>query len=121
MRGARPITGSSPCSGPRKQAVGQVVATGGHRDGTGAVQIGKLKVSVTGGNLAAWTGGEVPDSLEVTSQKGSHSAALKRLADDRTKIDSLTVTVAAPNRAASSWTWDRSSSRSPTVASGPTI
>jgi hypothetical protein len=78
------------------KAVGQVVAR--KAAATGTVQIGKLKVSVAGGNLAAWAAGEVPDSLEVTSQKGSHSAALKRLADDRTKIDSLSVTVAAPNK-----------------------
>jgi len=78
------------------RAVGQVVAR--EAAATGTVQIGKLKVSVTGGNLAAWAGGDVPGSLEVTSQKGSHSATLKRLADDRTKIDSLSVTVAAPNQ-----------------------
>jgi hypothetical protein len=76
-------------------AVGQVVAR--EAAATGTVQISKLKVSVAGGNLAAWTAGDVPDSLEVTSQKGSHSPALKRFADDRTKIASLSVTVAAPN------------------------
>jgi hypothetical protein len=77
-------------------AVGQVVAR--EAAATGTVQISKLKVSVTGGNLAAWTAGDVPDSLDVTSQQGSHSAALKRLAEDRTKIDALSVTVATPNK-----------------------
>jgi hypothetical protein len=77
------------------QAVGQVVAR--EAAATGTVHIGKLAVPVGGGNLAAWAAGDVPDSLEVTSQKGSHSAELKRLADDKTKIASLSVTVAPPN------------------------
>lgn len=59
----------------------------------GVVQIGKLKIPVSGGNLAAWAAKEVPDSLDVTSHTGGHSAALKRLAEGKTKIDSLILTL----------------------------
>jgi hypothetical protein len=53
---------------------------------------------VAGGNIAAWAAGEVPDALEVTSQKARHSAELERLSNDRTRIKSLTLTVAAANK-----------------------
>jgi hypothetical protein len=62
------------------------------------IQIGKLAIEVAGGNIAAWAAGEVPEALEVTSQKGRHSAELERLAKDRTRIKSLTLTVAAANK-----------------------
>jgi hypothetical protein len=67
---------------------------------TGTVQIGKLKITVSDGNLAKWAvAGESPDSLQVSSQKGGHSAALERYSRDRTRIDSLTVTTAPMNKA----------------------
>ena len=63
------------------------------------IQIGKLAIEVAGGNIAAWAaGGEVPDALEVTSQKGQHSAELEHLFKERTRINSLTLTVAAANK-----------------------
>ncbi len=67
------------------------------------VQIGKLTIQVAGGNIAAWAaGGDVPDALSVTSQKGPHSAELERRSRDRTKVGSLTLTVAAENKSAGS-------------------
>jgi len=62
------------------------------------VQIGKLAIEVAGGNIAAWAASEVPDALEVTSQKGQHSAELEHLSKERTRINSLTLTVAAANK-----------------------
>ena len=64
------------------------------------IQIGKFSIEVAGGNIAAWAANEVPETLEVTSQKGRHSAELERLSKDRTKIKSLTLTVAATNKSA---------------------
>jgi hypothetical protein len=49
------------------------------------IQIGKLAIEVVGGNIAAWAAGEVPDALEVTSQKGRHSAELERFVKNRTR------------------------------------
>ena len=62
------------------------------------IQIGKLAIEVAGGNIAAWGAGEVPEALEVTSVKGRHSAELERLSKERTRIKSLTLTVAAANK-----------------------
>ena len=59
------------------------------------IKIGKSKIVVGGGNIADWaTGGDVPDVLEVTSQKGKHSAELARLSKERTRVPLLTLTVA---------------------------
>ena len=79
------------------RAVGVVVAR--KAAATGTVQIGKLTIKVADGNLAKWAAGEVPEELEVTSEKGSHSAALERMSRERTRIDSLTVTTAPANKA----------------------
>ena len=79
------------------RAVAMVVAR--TASATGTVQIGKLAIKVIEGNLAKWAAGEVPDWLEVTSEKGSHSATLDRLSRERTKIDSLTLTTAPANKA----------------------
>ncbi len=62
------------------------------------IKIGKLAIEVAGGNIAAWAASEVPEALEVTSQKGRHSAELERLSKDGTRIKSLTLTVAAANK-----------------------
>jgi hypothetical protein len=64
------------------------------------IQIGKLAIEVAGGNIAAWAASEVPEALEVTSEKGRHSAELERLSRERTRIKSLTLTVAAANKSA---------------------
>jgi hypothetical protein len=66
--------------------------------GNPTVQIGKLAIEVSGGNIAAWAAGEVPDALDVTSLKGRHSPELERLSKQRSRINSLTLTVAAANK-----------------------
>jgi hypothetical protein len=78
------------------RAFGQMLARKPSKNPT--IQIGKLAIEVAGGNIAAWAAGEVPEALEVTSQKGRHSAELERLSNDRTRIKSLTLTVAAANK-----------------------
>jgi len=65
---------------------------------TPTIKIGKLAIEVAGGNIAAWAAGEVPEALEVTSQKGRHSAELEHLSKERTRIKSLTLTVAAADK-----------------------
>jgi hypothetical protein len=78
------------------RAIGQTLARKASKKPT--IQIGKLAIEVAGGNIAAWAAGEVPEALEVTSEKGRHSAELERLSKDRTRIKSLTLTVAAVNK-----------------------
>jgi hypothetical protein len=77
------------------RAVGQMLARKSSQKPT--IQIGKLAIEVAGGNIAAWAAGEVPEALQVTSEKGRHSAELERLSKERTRIKSLTLTVAAAN------------------------
>jgi hypothetical protein len=84
-RGAHPVLALQRSIGNR--AVAQVLA----RDPVpgGSVQIGgigTIKVK-DGGNLAAWAGGDVLNTVEVTSQKGKHSAKLAKLSDAGTKGD----------------------------------
>jgi hypothetical protein len=74
------------------RAVAQVLA----RDpvATGTVHIGGIgEIKVKGGNLAAWTAKDTPDTVDVTSVKGKHSAKLEKLAGAGTRMD-LTVTIA---------------------------
>ena len=55
---------------------------------TGSVQIGGVgEIAVSGGNLEEWAGKGAPDAVEVTSEKGKHSAKLEKLATARTKTD----------------------------------
>ena len=78
------------------RAVGQMLARKSSKNPI--IKIGKLAIEVAGGNIAAWAAGEVPEALEVTSQKGRHSAELERLSKERTRIKSLTLTVAPANK-----------------------
>jgi hypothetical protein len=78
------------------RAVGQMLARKPSTNPT--IKIGKLAIEVAGGNIAAWAAGEVPEALEVTSEKGKHSAELERLSKERTRIKSLTLTVAGANQ-----------------------
>lgn len=78
------------------RAVGQMLARKASKNPT--IQIGKLAIEVAGGNIAAWAASEVPEALDVTSQKGRHSAELERLSKERTRIKSLMLTVAAANK-----------------------
>jgi hypothetical protein len=96
-RANEPILALQQAAGNR--AVGQMVARKGSSESKKpTILIGKHAIEVAGGNLAAWAANEVPEALEVTSQKGRHSAELERLSKDRTRIDSLTLTVAAANK-----------------------
>ena len=62
------------------------------------IKLGTLTIEVAGGNIDTWAaGGDVPDMLEVTSHKGRHSARLEHLSKERTRIESLTLTVPAAN------------------------
>jgi hypothetical protein len=73
------------------RAVGQVLAREPTRTGTVKIAgVGTIKVK--GGNLEEWAGTGAPDTVEVTSQKGKHSAKLQKLANDRTRSD-VTVTI----------------------------
>jgi hypothetical protein len=75
------------------RAFGQLLARKGSVEPT--IKIGKSTIVVAGGNIADWaTGGDVPDVLDVTSQKGKHSAELERLSKERTRVPVLTLTVA---------------------------
>lgn len=79
------------------RAVGQVLARDVLRMGT--VQIaGVGQIKVRGGNLDAWAGKEVLDTVEVTSDKGKHSRKLEQLSTSGTKTD-VTVMIAPANEA----------------------
>jgi hypothetical protein len=79
------------------RAVGQILARKGTTTATGpTITLGKFSIGVSGGNIAAWAaGGDVPDALDVTSKKGSHSAELEHVFKNHTRT-TLTLTVAAP-------------------------
>jgi hypothetical protein len=77
------------------RAVGQILA---RKSKSPTVEVGKFMIDVAGGNVAAWAANEVPETLDVTSQKGKHSAELERLSKERTRIKSLTLTVAPANQ-----------------------
>jgi hypothetical protein len=81
-------------------AVAQVLARKPVTTGaTNTVQVHSVgEIAVTGGNLEEWAGKEVPDTVEVTSQKGKHSAKLEKLANAGTKTD-VKVTIVAANKA----------------------
>jgi hypothetical protein len=68
------------------RAVSQLIAREPVRHGTVEIAgVGTIKV--TGGNLEAWDGKGAPDTVDLTSEKGKHSAKLEKLATDRTKTD----------------------------------
>jgi hypothetical protein len=71
------------------QLLARVPATKNH----GTVQAGRLPtIKIMGGNADAWASRKDPRTLEITSTKGKHSAALERLSKDGTKIPTLKVT-----------------------------
>ena len=66
---------------------------------TATVQIGGVaEIKVKGGNLEEWAGKGAPDTVEVTSEKGKHSAKLEKLPTARTRTD-VKVTIAPANGA----------------------
>ena len=79
------------------RAVGQMLARTPARIGT--VQIGGVgTIKVKGGNLEDWAGKGAPDTVELTSERGKHSAKLEKLATDRTRAD-VKVTISPANNA----------------------
>ena len=94
-RSSNPILALQRSIGNR--AVVQMLARTPVRKGT--VQIsGVGKVKVKGGNLEEWAGTAVLDTVEVTSEKGKHSAKLEKLSTARTRTD-VKVTIAPANTA----------------------
>jgi hypothetical protein len=78
-------------------AVTQLVARAPAADGTtGSVRIaGVGDIKVHDGNLEEWAGTGAPDTVDVASTAGKHSAKLEKLAGARTKTDvKVTITVA---------------------------
>jgi hypothetical protein len=75
------------------RATGQVLARTPATKDQGTVQIGKLPaIKIVGGNAGEWASKKSPETLEITSEKGKHSAELERLSKDRSKIPSVKVT-----------------------------
>ena len=55
---------------------------------TGSVRIaGVGEIKVSGGNLEEWSGKGSPDTVDLTSGTGKHSAKLEKLSTARTKTD----------------------------------
>lgn len=94
---AHPVLALQQAAGNR--ATGRVLARAPSGDASPTIKFGKTKFPVSGGNIAEWAAGEVPTALIATSEKGDHSAELeRRSAKDGKRIDSLTLTVAAPGK-----------------------
>jgi hypothetical protein len=75
------------------RATGQLLARAPATKNHGIVQAGKLPaIKIVGGNADEWASRKDPRTLEITSTKGRHSAALKRLSNDGSKIPTLKVT-----------------------------
>jgi hypothetical protein len=68
------------------RAVAQLIARSPKTKGVVTIPgVGKIKV--TGGNLEEWTGKDSYDTVDVTSEKGKHSAKLEKLASEHGKVD----------------------------------
>jgi hypothetical protein len=68
------------------RAVAQMIARSPKTKGVITIPgVGKIKV--TGGNLEEWTGKDSYDTVDVTSEKGKHSAKLEKLASEHGKVD----------------------------------
>jgi hypothetical protein len=64
-----------------------------------SVQIhGVGDIKVTGGNLELWTGPDTPQTVDITSHKGRHSAKLEKLSHEGTKLE-VKVTIPPANKA----------------------
>jgi len=75
------------------RATGRVLARTPATKDQGTVKIGKLPaIKIVGGNAGEWAAKKNPDTLEITSEQGKHSAELERLSKDRSKVPSLKVT-----------------------------
>jgi hypothetical protein len=88
---ANPVLGLQRQVGNR--ATGQLLARAPAVKDNGSVHIGKLPaIKIVGGNAGEWAAKKELRTLEVTSRKGRHSAGLKRLSGDGSKIPTLKVT-----------------------------
>jgi hypothetical protein len=75
------------------RATGQVLARAPATKDQGTVKVGKLPaIKIVGGNAGEWAAKKDPDTLEITSEKGKHSADLERLSKEGSKIPSVKVT-----------------------------
>jgi hypothetical protein len=75
------------------RATGQLLARAPAAKDHGTVQISKLPaIKVLGGNGDEWAARKDPESVDITSKKGKHSAALERLSKAGNKIPSLKLT-----------------------------
>jgi hypothetical protein len=68
------------------RAVAQLIARSPSTKGVVEIA-GVGKVKVKGGNLEEWTGKDSFDSVDVTSEKGKHSAKLEKLANEHGRTD----------------------------------
>jgi hypothetical protein len=94
-RNANPVLALQRSIGNR--AVAQVLARDPAR--TGTVEIaGVGSVKVKGGNLEEWAGTGSPDTVELTSKKGKHSAKLQKLGNDGGRTD-VKVMIAPAHKA----------------------
>ncbi len=79
------------------RAVAQVLARSPITNGT--VQIhGVGDIKVKGGNLEEWAGKEAPETVDVTSGHGRHSAKLEKLSNEHAKTD-VKVMISPANKA----------------------
>lgn len=94
-RSANPVLALQGTIGNR--ATGAVLARTAADQGT--VQIGKLPViKIVGGNAGDWAAKKDPDTLEITSEVGKHSARLEGLSKDRAKVPLLKVSAPLPDQ-----------------------
>jgi hypothetical protein len=81
------------------RATGQLLARTPAAKDQGSVQIRKLPaIKIVGGNAGDWAAGKDPATLEISSKKGKHSAALERLSKDGSKIPNLKITTPIVNQ-----------------------
>ncbi len=93
-RSANPVLALQRSIGNR--AVSQMLARSPARNGT--VQIGGVgTIKVKGSNFDEWET-DTLFTVDVTSEKGKHSAKLEKLSKERTRTD-VTVTMAPANKA----------------------
>jgi hypothetical protein len=65
---------------------------------TGSAHIGGVgDIKVSGGNLQDWIGKGAPDTVELASEPGKHSAKLEKLATARTRTD-VTVKISPAHK-----------------------
>jgi hypothetical protein len=89
-RGANPALALQRKIGNR--AAAELLARAPAAKDHGTVHVGKLPaIKIVGGNAGDWTKNQ-PNTLEITSTKGKHSAALERLSRDGSKVPALKVT-----------------------------